>query len=86
VGPAPALTAQEAREQLGYSVATYLEAGPCLDPVPSTIVDCSGPVPRVLRDGAISFERLREVVPSIEPFEDIQPQLPDMPDPAPVEA
>jgi Sua5/YciO/YrdC/YwlC family protein len=85
-GSAPAVTAYEAREQLGYAVATYLEAGPCLDPVPSTIVDCSGPVPRVLRNGAISFERLREVVPSIEPFEDTQPKLPDMPEPTSVEA
>jgi len=86
VGSPPAVTAHEAREQLGYAVATYLEAGPCLDPVPSTIVDCSGRVPRVLRNGAISFERLHEVVPSIEPYEDVQPELPDMPDVAPVEA
>jgi tRNA threonylcarbamoyl adenosine modification protein (Sua5/YciO/YrdC/YwlC family) len=67
VGTGPAITAHEAREHLTYSVSTYLEAGPCLDPVPSTIVDCSGPTPRVLRDGAISFEALRAVVPSIEP-------------------
>jgi tRNA threonylcarbamoyl adenosine modification protein (Sua5/YciO/YrdC/YwlC family) len=85
VGSSPALTAHEAREQLGYAVSTYLEAGPCLDPLPSTIVDCSGEVPRVLRNGAISFERLREVVPAIRPAEEAQPQLPDMPAPAAVE-
>jgi tRNA threonylcarbamoyl adenosine modification protein (Sua5/YciO/YrdC/YwlC family) len=66
-GSQPAITAHEAREALGYAVSTYLEAGPCLEPVPSTIVDCSGDVPRVLRNGAISYERLREIVSTIEP-------------------
>ncbi|MGC4803465.1 L-threonylcarbamoyladenylate synthase [Micromonospora sp. DT233] len=64
-GQPAAVTAEAAREQLGYSVRTYLEAGPCPDPVPSTIVDLTGEVPRVLRDGAIAFEKLRDVVPDI---------------------
>jgi len=68
-GSPPAVTAEEAREQLSYSVAVYLEAGPCPDPVPSTIVEVTGPVPRVLREGAIPFEKLREVVPTIVPGE-----------------
>jgi tRNA A37 threonylcarbamoyladenosine synthetase subunit TsaC/SUA5/YrdC len=34
--------------------------------VPSTIVDVTGEVPRVLRQGAISLEKLRDVVPEIE--------------------
>jgi tRNA A37 threonylcarbamoyladenosine synthetase subunit TsaC/SUA5/YrdC len=76
----PAVTAAEARDQLGYAVATYLEAGPCSDPIPSSIVDCTGPVPRVLRDGAIPFEKLREVVPNIEPFVLAQPHIPGLPD------
>jgi L-threonylcarbamoyladenylate synthase len=67
-GAPAATTASEAREQLGYAVSVYLEAGPCPDPIPSTIVDCTRQVPRVLRDGAIGFEKLREVVPSIEPL------------------
>jgi L-threonylcarbamoyladenylate synthase len=64
-GMPPATTAEEAREQLEYAVRVYLEAGPCPDPVPSTIVDVSGDVPRVLRDGAIPLEKLRDVVPDI---------------------
>jgi L-threonylcarbamoyladenylate synthase len=76
-GSPPAVTAHAARDQLGYAVSTYLEAGPCPDPMPSTIVDCTGPVPRVLREGAIPFEKLRDVVPSIEPMEEIQPPLPE---------
>lgn len=65
-GQPPAVTAAEARDQLGYAVRVYLEAGPCPDPVPSTIVDLTGDVPRVLREGAIPLEKLREVVPKIE--------------------
>ena len=63
--PAPA-TAEEAREQLEYAVRVYLEAGPAGDPAPSTIVDVTGAVPRVLRTGAIPLEKLRDVVPDIE--------------------
>jgi len=80
IGMPPAVTAAEARDQLGYAVSTYLEAGPCSDPIPSTIVDCSGPVARVLRDGAIPFEKLREVVPHIQPFVLAQPFLPGLPE------
>lgn len=58
-------TAEAARGQLAYSVRTYLEAGPAVDPVPSTIVDLTGAVPQVLREGAIALDRLRDVVPDI---------------------
>ena len=64
-GQPAAVTAEEARDQLEYSVRIYLEAGPCPDPVPSTIVDVTGDVPRVLRNGAIPLEKLRDVVPDI---------------------
>lgn len=64
-GQPPALTAEEAREQLAYSVSVYLEAGRCPDPVPSTIVDVTEEVPRVLREGAIPLEKLRDVVPTV---------------------
>jgi tRNA threonylcarbamoyl adenosine modification protein (Sua5/YciO/YrdC/YwlC family) len=62
--PAP-VTAEEARDQLEYSVRIYLEAGAAVDPAPSTIVDVTGDVPRVLRDGAVPYEKLRDVVPDI---------------------
>jgi tRNA threonylcarbamoyl adenosine modification protein (Sua5/YciO/YrdC/YwlC family) len=62
--PAP-VTAEEARDQLEYAVRIYLEAGEAPDPAPSTIVDVTGDVPRVLRNGAVPWEKLREVVPEI---------------------
>jgi tRNA A37 threonylcarbamoyladenosine synthetase subunit TsaC/SUA5/YrdC len=66
-GEPTANTAEEAREQLGYKVSVYLEAGPCPDPVPSTIVDLTSEVPQVLRQGAIPLEQLRSVIPSMRP-------------------
>jgi tRNA threonylcarbamoyl adenosine modification protein (Sua5/YciO/YrdC/YwlC family) len=64
-GQPPAVTASEARDQLGYSVSVYLEAGECPQPLASTIVDVTGEVPRVLRAGAISYEELRGVAPDL---------------------
>ncbi|PRY01782.1 L-threonylcarbamoyladenylate synthase [Allonocardiopsis opalescens] len=64
-GRPPARTAQEAREQLEDRVEVYLESGPSADTVPSTIVDLTYAVPRVLREGAIPVDRLRQVVGSI---------------------
>jgi tRNA threonylcarbamoyl adenosine modification protein (Sua5/YciO/YrdC/YwlC family) len=65
-GRPAAVTADEARDQLGYAVRVYLEAGPCPEPVPSTIVDVTGHVPRVLREGALPLAKLRDVVPGIQ--------------------
>jgi L-threonylcarbamoyladenylate synthase len=60
-GQPPAVTAADARAQLGESVDVYLDGGACAAQVPSTIVDVTGPSPRLLRLGAIPLERLREV-------------------------
>ncbi|MGO4589152.1 L-threonylcarbamoyladenylate synthase [Paenarthrobacter sp. 2TAF44] len=68
-GQEAAQTASEARLQLADSVEVYLEGG--FRPVkgtaalPSTIVDATSEPFRVVRQGAISLERLREVVPSV---------------------
>ena len=61
-GVPPATTAAEAQEQLGESVAVYLDGGPCPGEVPSTIVDLTGYMPRLLRAGVIGVERLMQVV------------------------
>ena len=60
-GSPSATTAEEARDQLGESVAVYLDGGKVPGGVASTIVDLTGPQPRLLRRGAISVGRLREV-------------------------
>ncbi|ADX73610.1 translation factor SUA5 [Pseudarthrobacter phenanthrenivorans Sphe3] len=68
-GQAPGQTAAAAREQLADSVEVYLEGG--FRPregelaVPSTIVDATGPRLRVVRNGAVSLDQLREHVPDV---------------------
>jgi L-threonylcarbamoyladenylate synthase len=62
-GRPAATTAQDAAAQLGEHAAVVLDGGPRAGSAASTIVDCTGPVPRVLRVGAVPVERLREVAP-----------------------
>jgi tRNA threonylcarbamoyl adenosine modification protein (Sua5/YciO/YrdC/YwlC family) len=69
-GSPPATTAAEAEKQLGDAVSVYLDGGPCPGDVASTIVDVTGPVPRLLRVGVISVQRLRNVVALIADDED----------------
>ncbi|WP_448627213.1 L-threonylcarbamoyladenylate synthase [Geodermatophilus sp. URMC 64] len=64
-GRPAATTAEQAVKQLGIHAAVVLDGGPRANSEPSTIVDCTGPTPRVLRVGAIPVDRLREVVPDI---------------------
>ena len=64
-GAPPATSFAEADEQLADSVAIYLDAGPLPEAVPSTILDVTGPVPRVLRTGGFDLAALRSVCPDI---------------------
>jgi tRNA threonylcarbamoyl adenosine modification protein (Sua5/YciO/YrdC/YwlC family) len=61
-GMAPATNAQAAYEQLGESVAVYLDAGEVPVGLASTIVDLTSQEPVVLREGAITIDALREVI------------------------
>ncbi len=72
-GEPPATTAADAEAQLGEAVQVYLDGGRCPGPVPSTIVDLTGPVPRLLRRGVIPVGQLRRVVAlAVEDDEDDQ--------------
>lgn len=71
-----ATTAEEAQTQLGDAIAVYLDGGPCADNVPSTILDLTGTVPRLLRAGALSVDDIRKVVPVIDlPAPGSEPEL-----------
>lgn len=54
-------TATAAQAQLADAVEVYLDAGACPKGQASSIVDLTGSIPRLLRDGAIPPDRLREV-------------------------
>ena len=58
--------AQHVRDEFGSSMRWLLDGGDCDVGLESTIVDCSGPVPRLLRPGSITLTQLRAVVPQVE--------------------
>ena len=57
-----AIDADQAESMLGEAVEVVLDAGASPGPVPSTIVDATGSSGRLLRMGAVSLERLNQVV------------------------
>jgi L-threonylcarbamoyladenylate synthase len=63
-GRPSALTAEEARNQLGDKVDLIIE-GECPGGRESTIVDLSGQAPVIVREGALSIEKLRRICPEI---------------------
>jgi len=69
VGGSAALTIDAALESLGDSASICLDVGPLgSDPTlaqPSSVVDATGEVPILLREGAITLEQLRSVVPNL---------------------
>ena len=71
-GRPAANTAREARDQLGDLVEVYLEGGPAQQQAASTIVDLTGPHPRVLREGPVTIEAIAGVL-GVEPATLTQP-------------
>ena len=55
-------TAQHVRDEFGAAVDLVLDGGPCEVGIESTIVDCSGASPRVLRPGQITREQIEEIL------------------------
>lgn len=55
-GQASPSTAHEVEVQLGGRIPLILDGGLTPGGIPSTVVDCSGAEPKLLREGPISFE------------------------------
>ena len=68
-GVPAATSAREIREQWGDAIASgtlrVLDGGTLEPSPPSTVVDCTGRAPRVIRPGAISATVLRETAPRL---------------------
>lgn len=54
--------ADEIRAQLGDAIDLILDGGPAHGGPASTVVDCSGPTPRILRVGAIPPEQVAAIL------------------------
>lgn len=61
-GQASPVTAQEVYEQLNGRIPLILDGGKTLGGVPSTLVDCTGEIPVILREGPISLKQLLAVL------------------------
>ncbi|MCV7399345.1 threonylcarbamoyl-AMP synthase [Mycobacterium fragae] len=61
-GRPPAVDVEDARGQLGDLVDVYLDAGPAARQAASTILDLSGPAPRILRSGPVSAEDIAAIL------------------------
>ena len=68
-GVAPAMSVGEIVEQWGHAIGVgvlrVLDGGRLEPSAASTVVDCTGSRPRVIRPGAISADTLRESVPDL---------------------
>jgi L-threonylcarbamoyladenylate synthase len=64
-GKPSALTAAEVYTQLGKKVDLIIDGGRCPGGRESTVVDLTGEVPLILREGAISREKLKQVCQNI---------------------
>jgi tRNA threonylcarbamoyl adenosine modification protein (Sua5/YciO/YrdC/YwlC family) len=61
-GHPAATNADEAEDMLGWAVEVVLDGGPSNGSLASTIVDCTGTRPRILREGSISEAELHVVL------------------------
>ena len=52
------LTLEDVRDDLGQSVDYIISCGPAPQGIQSTIVDVTGPEPRLIRDGVIPFQEI----------------------------
>ncbi|MDA0251641.1 MAG: L-threonylcarbamoyladenylate synthase [Actinomycetota bacterium] len=67
-GQPPATTAAEAQRQLGDLVDVYLDGGPSPQQAASTILDLTGPAPRILREGPVGAQAIADVL-GVDPGE-----------------
>ncbi len=80
--PSPT-TAQDVLADLDGRIEVIIDAGPCGIGVESTVVDCTTPVPTLLRPGGVTLEMLMDTLGEVEidpalGGEDIVPRSPGM--------
>ena len=67
-GGRPLVRADEVAREFGDHLDLILEAGVCPGGLPSTIVDVTGALPRLVRAGAVPTAELAEIIPELERF------------------
>lgn len=79
-GGPPAHSVLEAATALGAAVEVYLDGGPRADLAPSTILDCTGAEPAVLRLGSLDADRINTVA-KLHSHHDVPEPEPEPDDP-----
>jgi len=51
-------TAQEVHQQLHGCISLILDGGNTVDGIPSTVLDCAGKIPLIVREGPITLDEL----------------------------
>lgn len=64
-GQSPSRTITHIRQELGEGIDLYLDAGELPEAKPSTVIDVTSPVPRIVRAGLISNEAIRNIIPEL---------------------
>ena len=75
----------DAATQLGAAVEVYLDGGPVRTGLPSTIVDCTGERPVVLRQGALATDEIHAVTDPVLAAADVQDNAEENADTGPTE-
>jgi len=65
-GHPPPRTAQEALEELGELVELIIDGGPTPLGIPSTVLDLTGPEPKLVREGPIKISDILSVLKAVE--------------------
>jgi tRNA threonylcarbamoyl adenosine modification protein (Sua5/YciO/YrdC/YwlC family) len=65
-GQAPPTVCADALDQLGGTIEVALDAGPRSETAPSSIVDVTGEIPVLVREGVVGLDALKSVVPDLE--------------------
>lgn len=55
------VTAQHVLEEFGGEIPLILDGGPCAGGIESTVLDCTGEVPQILREGLVTREMIASV-------------------------
>lgn len=63
---------EDVRDDLQGSCACILRGDPAIRGVESTVLDCTGEVPQILRPGSVSLEDLRQVVADVRTTGDVE--------------
>ena len=72
-GVPEARDAAEIRDQLGDVIDLIIDGGPAHGGPASTVVDCTGPLPRVLRVGEVPLERVAAILDAAGVGHDLAP-------------